>query len=380
MIELTPEQDRAMRRIELWHCDADEQTSQKFVLAGLAGTGKTTMMKVLRQHVDGCNIRFLAPTNKAASVLQTKGIPASTIHREFYQLIESEKGKDPVFEFCGDRATEDDLYVIDEASMIDADMLRDLLSTEGRFLFVGDHGQLPPVGIDPKMMQNADVRLEQIMRQAADSEILSFAHHLRVGGDPFAFKPRTSDVVLPPPGAQIKRRPAVDMWLCWRNFTRVQLNMWVIKESTPKGATRPESVLVQIRGNYPTADLFNGEVYVADQIQWDGQTGHPVVARLGDDNGSKGVFRFHPANWHREKRVAYSPRVEDGVLADYGFATTVHSAQGSEWDRVAVVDEAPHDEATRWRYTAATRAAKQLIWLPPQALPISYPKTAEGVF
>lgn len=358
----TPDQASALEELRTWLTDSFVR-KHEFTLAGLAGTGKTTMMKLLPEAIGDLDffIVFLAPTNKAASVLRSKGIMAGTIHSEFYQLTGTDDEDRPVFEFNPMNADSRTLYVIDEASMVSSEILEDLRTTDASFLFVGDHGQLPPVGGDPGLMRNADVKLETVMRQAKDNEILKFAHHIRTGGDPFEFTPTKKDVIIAPVGKDMVARPRVDAWLCWRNYTRVQLNMWNLRED----GGQPPTVPIQIRGNYPEAGLYNGEVYDAENVEWDRQTGHPVYCMIG-----RRRIRLHPHNWHREKRAKFNTKFEQGVLADYGYAITVHTSQGSEWDSIVVVDEAPEDDAARWRYTAATRAAKKLLWVPFNSLPI----------
>lgn len=368
----TEDQAAALERIREWL----KGHKREFVLAGLAGTGKTTMMKMLNSVVSDHRVIYLAPTNKAASVLRTKGIPASTIHKRFYVIDGEDAEGNPLFTFDSCAAGVHDLVVIDEASMIDTDMLRDLRTTEAKFLFVGDHGQLPPVGGDPGLMARATVKLETIMRQAQDNEILSFAHHIRVGCDPFEFERKTNDVVIPAAGQKLKMLPTADVWLCHKNFTRVQLNMLMVKELADSEVhphmLRPSVMPIQIRGNYPEHRLNNGEVFTATDIVWNRRTGHPESAML---DGMR--VKFHPANWHQEKRAKAYTQFKYGVLADYGYAITTHTAQGSEWDTVVVVDEVdPRD--TRWRYTAATRAAKRLIWLPFSSLPITPVATSDA--
>jgi len=387
MDTITPntEQQAALDKIHAW-LDDEFMQRREFVLAGLAGTGKTSLMRLVEGVAGDRHVHFLAPTNKAASVLRSKGIPASTIHSTFYQVVGTDEDRGPVFEFSGAWASRRHLFVIDEASMIDTHMLDDLRSTEGMFLYVGDHGQLPPVGDDPGLLRNADVKLEHIHRQAEGNEILAFAHHLRQGGDPFEFRPTgaTRDVMLPAAAKKLKARPNVCMWLCWRNYTRVQINMWLLHEAADRdvgfGMRRPAVVPVQIRGNYPEHQLYNGEVYNAEGIDWDRRTGHPDSGHLQMAHGEMLHVRFHPSNWHQEKRSRFGTKFEHGVLADYGFAITVHTSQGSEWERIVVVDEAPESDAARWRYTAATRARQQVIWLPFNALPIKAPPIYSGVF
>ena len=64
----------------------------------------------------------------------------------------------------------------------------DLESFGTKILYVGDHGQLEPVGDDPGLMSDPEIRLEQIHRQAAQSAIVRFAHHMREGSPPTTFR------------------------------------------------------------------------------------------------------------------------------------------------------------------------------------------------
>jgi hypothetical protein len=120
-------------------------TPQVFRLFGYAGTGKTTLAKHLAENVDG-DVVFGAFTGKAASVLRAKGChDASTIHSMIYRSKESDEGG-PLFALNrSGPAAKADLIVIDECSMVDQDLGRDLLSFGKPVLVLGDPAQLPPV-------------------------------------------------------------------------------------------------------------------------------------------------------------------------------------------------------------------------------------------
>jgi hypothetical protein len=128
---------------------------QYFVLHGLAGTGKTTVLAALAQRLRGTSL--LAPTGKAAAVLARKtGLPTNTLHRLLYMPETDEQGNligfRPKFEpgrFAGMIA------LVDEASMIGTELATDLLASGIRIIASGDPGQLPPVEQQPYFSQTS---------------------------------------------------------------------------------------------------------------------------------------------------------------------------------------------------------------------------------
>ena len=153
---LTPDQERAKNLIAEWYLNSDDLF---FVLSGYAGTGKTFLINhvvkdVLKLKV-GEEAVFISPTGKAASILVKKGTPAGTVHSLIYmrdqedfevnedgEIIESENLSFIKREKIDEKIK---LIVVDEASMVAADVLRDLLSFNVKCLFSGDGAQLPPV-------------------------------------------------------------------------------------------------------------------------------------------------------------------------------------------------------------------------------------------
>src|SRR5690242_13279281 len=130
MTEFSPQQDQALKAVDAWLKDKPgvNGTPQVFRLFGYAGTGKTTLVRHIAEAVDG-EVKFAAFTGKAAAVMRGKGCRgASTIHSLIYRPRES--GEEiPSFDLWDDApASKADLIIIDECSMVDADLGRDLLS------------------------------------------------------------------------------------------------------------------------------------------------------------------------------------------------------------------------------------------------------------
>ncbi len=147
MPEFSPQQDAALGAVSAWlkAKPGTRFTPQIFRLFGYAGTGKTTLARHLAEHVDG-KVSFAAFTGKAALVMRAKGCDgASTIHSLIYKARESGE-ETPSFELWDEApASKAALIVIDECSMVDAELGRDLLSFGVPVLVLGDPAQLPPI-------------------------------------------------------------------------------------------------------------------------------------------------------------------------------------------------------------------------------------------
>ena len=155
---------------------------QIFRLFGYAGTGKTTLARHVAEGVDG-KVLYAAFTGKAAQVMRNKGCAgASTIHSLIYKALESE-AEQPSFELWADApAAKAKLIVIDECSMVDADLGRDLMSFGVPLLVLGDPAQLPPVSGGGFFTNAApDVMLSEVHRQAQDDPIVRLSMQVRAG-------------------------------------------------------------------------------------------------------------------------------------------------------------------------------------------------------
>ena len=153
-----------------------------FRLFGYAGTGKTTLARTIADGVDG-EVKFAAFTGKAASVMRGKGCHgASTIHSLIYRARES--GEEvPNFDLWDEApASKADLIVIDECSMVDAELGRDLLSFDVPLLVLGDPAQLPPIqGGGFFTEAEPDAMLTEVHRQARDNPIVRLSMDIRAG-------------------------------------------------------------------------------------------------------------------------------------------------------------------------------------------------------
>src|SRR6185437_14200385 len=184
MTEFSPHQDAALKAVAQWlkAKPGANGTPQVFRLFGYAGTGKTTLARTIAEGVDG-EVKFAAFTGKAASVMRGKGCHgATTIHGLIYRARES--GEEiPSFDLYDEApASKADLIVIDECSMVDAELGRDLLSFGVPVLVLGDPAQLPPIqGGGFFTEAEPDVMLTEVHRQAEGNPIIRLSMNIRAG-------------------------------------------------------------------------------------------------------------------------------------------------------------------------------------------------------
>src|SRR3954469_6095078 len=178
----SPHQDQALAAVSAWLKVKPSGGRAIFRLFGYAGTGKTTLARHIADSADG-KVLFAAFTGKAAQVMRNKGCHgASTIHSLIYRTRES-GAETPTFELFADApASKAKLIVIDECSMVDAELGRDLKSFGVPLLVLGDPAQLPPIqGGGFFTDAKPDVMLTEVHRQARDNPIVRLSMDIREG-------------------------------------------------------------------------------------------------------------------------------------------------------------------------------------------------------
>src|SRR6201996_7449189 len=181
MVEWSPQQDAALRAVSAWLKDRNGE--QVFRLFGWAGTGKSTLAVHLAQGVK--TVKYAAFTGKAALVMRRYGAKgASTIHSLIYSLVSDSEGEPKFILDPESEAATADLIVIDEVSMVDETLGRDLLSFGTKVLVLGDPFQLPPVqGAGFFTSAEPNLMLTEIHRQARDNPIIRMSVDIREGDD-----------------------------------------------------------------------------------------------------------------------------------------------------------------------------------------------------
>jgi exodeoxyribonuclease-5 len=329
----SPQQDQALEAVRKW-LEADIRPPI-FRLFGYAGTGKTTLAIEIAEMVRG-HCMFGSFTGKAALVMRRKGCHgAKTLHSMIYKPRRKNRGNEeqdreiPMWELNPDSELKDaDLLIIDECSMVGQELALDVLSFKVPVLVLGDPAQLPPVGGAGYFTEaEPDVMLTEIHRQAADNPIVRIATQIRLGetlvlGSHKGARAGQGVAIVARSALKLSTELAADQILCGKNDSRVTIN---------------RRIREQLRAE--------GKLLAGDHL--------PVI---GDnrENDLKLPERMHRGHYDE---------------FDYAYAITCHKSQGSQWDKVVVMDESQvfggrgdsEDIPRRWLYTAATRAAQALI-------------------
>ncbi|HZN28465.1 MAG TPA: ATP-dependent RecD-like DNA helicase [Xanthobacteraceae bacterium] len=358
----TPHQDAALTAVADW-LKAGRGRSSIFRLFGYAGTGKTTLAKHIAEAVDG-KVLFAAFTGKAACVMRSKGCHgASTIHSLIYRTRESGE-ETPSFELWNDApASKAKLIVIDECSMVDAELARDLMSFGAPLLVLGDPAQLPPIqggGFFTDVVP--DAMLTEVHRQAQDDPIVRLSMDIRAGNGIAEGQYGATQVVrreqLDP-----KRVLDADQVLVGRNATRRAYNARLrqrrgFAEALPMAGDK----LVCLRNNRRKG-LFNGGLWMVKERPRTRRQILRMHLRPDEDFGERTVkVSVRPECFTGGIEELEWPQRKKYDEFDFGYVLTVHKAQGSQWDDVVLFDEsrAFPDNRERWLYTGVTRAAKRL--------------------
>lgn len=368
----SPQQDEALKAVSRW---LKEGRTPVFRLLGYAGTGKTTLAKHFAENVDG-EVLFAAFTGKAAQVLRSRGATnARTIHSLIYRprgeetVEDEETGKTsiaPMFSINRQSPlAKAALIIIDECSMVDEQLGKDLMSFGTPILVLGDPGQLPPVsGGGFFTEQEPDYLLSEIHRQAKDNPIIHLAMDVREGREIMRGDYGSAQVISKSEVTQSLVLDA-DQVLVGTNRTRRRYNQR-LRELKGFTADYPQSgdKLVCLR-NDPAKGLLNGSLWqVMSSSRETVKPGINLMIRPEDDDMDRGAAKIKllkAAFEDVETEIPWSTRKRYDEF-DFGYALTVHKAQGSQWNNVVLFDEsyAFRDSRERWLYTAITRAAETL--------------------
>lgn len=322
-------------------------------LGGYAGTGKTTLVKYLKKFFK--NYAVCAFTGKAANVLRKRGISATTIHSLIYT---PDKKDDGTVEFILKPSLECDGIIVDEASMVSEELYFDLSSFEIPIIWIGDHGQLEPVGTDFNLMKKPMYRLERVHRNAG--EIARFAEHLRMGKPAASFNGDNSQVQFAGYwDIDGKAYAEADQIICAYNKTRVKTNATVREYLGYENIVEIGEKVICLQNNNELG-LFNGmQGYVQDM---DVMQKRHILDLITDDEEFLGI-RYDRYQFGQEKST--TEWYEDMPNPfDYAYCITCHKAQGDEWGYVIVIEQKCKNwEHRRWAYTAASRAKDRLLWI-----------------
>lgn len=365
-------------------------------ISGFAGSGKSTLVKFiiealkLNPEEDVC---YVAYTGKASTVLRQMGCPnAVTAHKLLYWARPTQNG---TYVFTPKTSLEEPykVIVVDEVSMLPKTMWDLLMRHPVYVIALGDPGQIPPVDKTEEnhILDNPHVFLDEIMRQAQDSEIIRLSMWIREGKPLDTFPCANEQVQVVSPNEVVDGMyDWADQIICATNAKRVEINNFV---RARKG--------------------FGVEPQIGDKVI--GLTNHwDFLSQSGDwalTNGSIGIIKnftkqsFYVPRYITTDSIQYmftDIELEDGdcfnatpidyiALRDgvsplssrqrfqlnankqtldapydftYAYGITGHKAQGSQWQKVLAYEERfpfKAEEHTRWLYTVATRASEKLV-------------------
>lgn len=355
-------------------------------IAGYAGTGKSTLVQFIISalNIPENRIAYVAYTGKAAQVLRTKGCPnAMTAHRLLYQSFPNKDGtfrhipRRPLFPYK--------IIVVDEVSMLPRHMWELLLSHKIHVLALGDPGQLPPVAAEQHgVLDHPHIFLDEIMRQEEESEIIRLTMDIR------ALKP-----LQPMRGKEVRIVDREEMlqpgFLSWadqvlvgKNDTRFAINKFMREKFIHAEDDLPVigDRVICLKNNWEIINecgdaLVNGLSGTIEKIEYTMDNPYmertPLIDFKPDYEDAKNfpslevdykIFMDHEPTINKDN-FHKIPKYYHPNQFDYAYAITCHKSQGSEYDKVIVLEEFlkgdSKEDHARWLYTAATRASKKLI-------------------
>ena len=358
------------------------------LLTGGPGTGKTTVVRALLHIFSsmGLKIALTAPTGRAAKRLsESTSCEARTIHRLLEYGGEESGGRG---RFMRDESNllEENVLIVDEASMVDSLLMGALLRAVkpgSRLVLIGDADQLPSVGAGNVLRDLIDsgrfatVRLTEIFRQAQKSLIVTNAHAINRGELPrldvkdndFFFMPRSEDASITATVAQ----------LCGIRLPRTYGAMAttgtqvIVPSRKGEAGTEHLNVVLQATLNPPSPEKhehrFREITYrEGDRVmqvrnnydmEWERDNG---MTGAGIFNGDVGVIEsIDPTDGNM--RIRFEDRTvtyEFSLLEDLepAYAVTVHKSQGCEYPIVILPlgNVPPMLRSRNLLYTAVTRA------------------------
>lgn len=370
-----------------------KRKKQVFEIAGFAGTGKTTLVRWI---LEACGVSvneglYVAFVGKAAMVLSMKGLPARTIHSVIYECIDvpkRDKSGNIIYidgmmvtdkKFIKKKSLPDEIKVIivDEGSMVDDKLFRDLKSFGKPIIVLGDLHQLPPVFGQSGCLKHPDVVLTQIMRQAEGNPIIHFATMAREKKwDAFKYGSYGDRVFIIPQESVLKHHNMIkssDVIICGYNRTREELNNYIREEvyHMPKNDIAIGEKLICRENNWnrkltDNVFLINGMIGYVQDIDYESFNKRTIDIDFRPEFIKDKCFMGIPMDWkylnmnYLDKRLYQSPYDK----FEFGYAITCHLAQGSQYDSVLLIVEnlrRGDDYFSQWLYCGISRCVNKLV-------------------
>lgn len=365
-----------------------------FEINGPAGTGKTTVVREAMDYlgVDQKLVAYMAFVGKATLALRMTGLNARTIHSTIYELVMT-YAKDEFGDYIYDRGGTRKLiqtfmlreqldhpfqqFVVDEGGMVGEKMGQDLLSFGVPTMVLGDLAQLPPVMAKRIFLEDPDVTLNEIMRQAADSPIIYLSQRAKnnlpikygIYGD-------HECIVIHRNELMDEHLQEADIIICETNAMRDTINEYVrrnIQHIYDKQIVPKDKLICRQNKWMITLDediaLVNGLIGYVENVYRESRTsGCMMDIDFRPEFLQNKMFRRLNIN-HRYPFLDYAdrqninPMTQKNILFEFGNCITCHLSQGSQYDTVLVYVEHGGNSLyfRQWLYTAITRAKKKLI-------------------
>ncbi|MBI2357081.1 ATP-binding domain-containing protein [Candidatus Dojkabacteria bacterium] len=384
-IELSMQQQETITKILQWF--KSPARKQYITLGGYAGTGKTTLIgfisKQLREGDAQLKVAFCSYTGKAVRIMDRKlqdsksifpDDSVSTIHRLIYEPQLNDDGVVIGWRRKSEKEFKYGLIIVDEASMVNQTIWEDLLQCDVPILAIGDHGQLPPIEGRFNLMDDPELRLEEIYRQEKDNPIVFVSKMARTRGIIPTMEYGKGVVKMSRTNPDTQEFLS-DLFLSYDddmlvlvgyNNTRVKLNKAIrgllgFESEEPQVSDR----VICLRNSYDKhlSNGMMGRIKSIETITDDWGKYYKARISLDDREGYdfEGLISY---NQFGAKETIHAEKTPEVDLFDFGYALTVHKAQGSQARRVVVFEEKfssmEHDMWKRWLYTAVTRASEEL--------------------
>ena len=324
----------------------------EFKVSGHAGSGKTVVLSTLCKICDklGVNYAVVTLTGKASDVLRSKGVHrAQTIHSMMYSPITDDKtGK--IIKWSKSKSLEYDIIFIDEYVMVSKNILDDIRGYNKTIFMLGDVGQLTAIGTkDESVLNNLNVEMTEVLRQANDNPIIKYANMIRNG---INIKNNTYEknehgifmTLHREKDAETieKLKLKVDQIICGRNATRHKINN-EIREKLGYTSYLSEGEKLVILRNDKNYAVFNGQIINADKI-----VGVPFTDKYGFNcqeietelgNLIICIDSLINPDFDFQEKIGINKTYLDRdyvepVFCNSGIALTLHKCQGSGMESI----------------------------------------------
>ena len=366
------------------------KNKEKYVtIAGYAGTGKSTLVKFLISalDIDKEKVAYATFTGKAAEVLRRKGNDeACTLHKLLYDHVPEITGG---FIRKPKTSLNYKVVVVDEVSMVPKSIIELLIKHNVFIIFLGDPFQLSVLDKNEShnILDKPHVFLDEIMRQAEESEIIRMTMKIRAGEKIECFN-GTEAIVIPKNELVIGHLTWADQIITATNAARNSVNKQMREVLGYSGNPQDGEKMICLRNYWDDygkngASLVNGMTGIVKnsfesfiRIPYAINTPKRKIETIdcvfeSDDDIFTSVSMDkhmietgeYSLDWKTAYQMNKMRRPTPKEFA-YGYAITCHKAQGSEWDKVLVLEENfPFDkqEHAKWLYTACTRAVNKLV-------------------